>query len=63
MDTKILGFRQVCWAHELFYYYFYINYPQSKANAAADALSMFSQKNQDEKKKFQAENSQIFYCL
>ena len=33
------------------------------ANAAADALSKFPQRSQDEKDKFQAENDQILHCL
>ena len=63
MDTKSLSSRQVRWAQELSQYHFRIDYRQGKANAAADALSTFSQKNQNEKKELQAENSQIFHRL
>ena len=48
MDMKSLSSRQVRWAQELFQYYFRIDYCQSKANAAADALSRFPQTSQDE---------------
>ena len=63
MDTKSLSFRQVRWAQELSWYHFQINYCQGKANAAADALSRFPQRSQDEEEKLQAENGQILYCL
>ena len=63
MDTKSLSSKQVRWAQELSQYHFWINYCQSKANAAADALSRFSQKSQDEENELQAENGQIFYRL
>ena len=45
IDMKSLSFRQVRWAQELFRYYFRINYCQSKANRAADALSHYSQRS------------------
>ena len=61
MDTKSLSSRQVRWAQELFRYHFQINYCQGKANAAADALSRFSQRSQDENDELQAENGQIFH--
>ena len=41
MDTKSLSSRQVYWAQKLSRYYFQIEYCQSKANAAVDALSRF----------------------
>ena len=63
MDTKSLSSRWIYWAQELFWYYFRIDYCQSKANAAADTLSRFPHKNQDKNNEFWAENSQIFYCL
>ena len=50
MDTKSLSSRQVRWAQEFSQYHFRINYCQDKANAAADALSRFPQKSQDEEK-------------
>ena len=63
MDTKSLSFRQVYWAQKLSQYHFRINYCRDKPNVAADALSRFSQRSQDEEKELQAENSRIFYCL
>ena len=63
MDTKNLSSKQVRWAQELSQYHFQINYYQGKANAVANALLRFSQRNQDEKEKLWAENSQIFHCL
>ena len=63
MDTKSLSSRQVCLAQELFWYHFQIDYCQGKANAVADALSRFPQKNQDNKKQLWAENGQILYRL
>ena len=56
MDTKSLSSRQVCWAQELSQYYFRIDYRQGKVNAAADALSRFPQRSQDEKDELRAEN-------
>ena len=63
MDTKSLSFRQVRWAQELFQYYFRIDYRQNKANIAADALSRFPQKSQDEEDELKAENDQILHYL
>ena len=63
MDTKNLRSRQVRWAQELFWYHFQINYCQGKANAAADALSRFSQRSQNEEEELRAENDQIFHRL
>ena len=62
MDRKSLSSRQVRWAQKLSQYYFRINYCQGKANAAADALSRFPQRSQDEEKQLWAENGQILYC-
>ena len=56
MDTKSLSSRQVRWAQELSRYHFRIDYCQGKANAAADALSRFPQRSQDEKEELRAEN-------
>ena len=63
METKNLSFRQVQWAKELLQYYFWIDYCQSKANRSANALSQFSQRSDDKKKKLWAENSQIVHWL
>ena len=49
MDTKSLSFKQVCWAKELFCYYFCINYQQGKANGVADTLFQYFQQNAKEK--------------
>ena len=51
MDIKNLSSCQVKWAQELSRYHFQINYCQSKANRAADALFRFPQKSFNEKKK------------
>ena len=48
METKSLSSRQVRWAQELSRYHFQIDYCQGKANGAADALSQFSQRSDDE---------------
>ena len=61
MDTKSLSFRQVRWAQKLSCYYFRIDYHQGKANVAADTLSRFFQKSQNEKNELQAENGGIFH--
>ena len=63
MDTKSLSSRQVRWAQELSRYHFRIDYRQGKANAAADALSRFPQRSQDEEDELRAENGRIFHCL
>ena len=63
MDMKSLSSRKVRWAQKLSQYYIWIDYCYSKANAAADALSKFPQKSQDEENKLRAENGQIFYRL
>ena len=44
-------------------YYFQIDYCQGKANTAADALSRFFQRSQDEEKELQAKNGRILYHL
>ena len=41
MDTKSLSSCQICWAQKLSQYYFWIDYCQGKANAAADFLLRF----------------------
>ena len=41
IDIKSLSSRQVWWVQEISRYYFWINYHQGKANAAADAFSHF----------------------
>ena len=61
MDTKSLSSCQIRWAQELLKYYFRIDYCQSKANRAINALSCFPQRNFNKEKK--AENTQILHCL
>ena len=63
MDTKSLSSRQVRWAQKLSRYHFRIDYRQGKANAAADALSRFPQRSQDEEDELRAENGRILHCL
>ena len=63
MDTKSLSSRQVRWAQELSRYHFRIDYRQGKANAAADALSRFPQRSQDEEDELRAENGRILHRL
>ena len=63
MNTKSLSFRQVRWAQELSRYHFQIDYCQGKANAAANALSRFLQRSQNEENELRAENGQILHRL
>ena len=63
MDTKSLSSRQVRWAQELSRYHFCIDYWQSKANGAADALSQYLQRNAKEEATLRAENTKILHRL
>ena len=63
MNTKSLSFRHIRWAQKLSWYQFQIDYCQGKANTAADALSRFFQRSQDEENELRAKNSRIFDCL
>ena len=63
MDTKSLSSRQVRWAQKLSRYHFQIDYRQSKANGAADALSWYPQRNAEEKDALRAENVKILHRL
>ena len=63
MDTKSSSYRQVRWAQKLSCYHFRIDYCQSKANGAADALFQYSQRNVKEKDALQAKNVKILYHL
>ena len=63
MDTKILSSRQVCWAQELFYYHFQIDYRQDKANRAADAFSQYRQQSVEEENTLCIKNVKIFHRL
>ncbi len=61
MDMKSLSFRQVCWAQKLSRYHFRIDYQQSKANGAADALFWYLQWSAKENETLWAENIKILY--
>ena len=63
MDTKSLRSRQVRWAQKLSYYHFQIDYRQSKANRAANALSQYPQWSVEEEETPQADNVKILYRL
>ena len=63
METKSLNSCQVWWAQKLSQYHFEIDYCQGKANGAADALSQFFQRSDDEEEKLWAKNSQILHQL
>ena len=63
MKTKSLNSHQVWWAQELSRYHLRINYCQNKANGAANALSWFFERSDNEEEKLWAENSQIFHQL
>ena len=63
MDTKSFSSRQSRWAQKLSCYHFQIDYRQGKANAAADALSQYLQRNAEEEDTLQAENIKILYRL
>ena len=63
IEMKSLSSRQVCWAQELFCYYFQIHYCQGKANEATDALSRYSQQNAKEEKTLCTKNIKILHCL
>ena len=63
METKSLSSRQVRWAQELSCYHFQIDYCQSKANGAADALSRYPQQSAEEEKTLRSENVKILHRL
>ena len=63
MDTKSLSSRQVRWAQKLSCYHFQIDYCQSKANGAADALSRYPQRSIEEEETLRAENIKILHRL
>lgn len=60
IDTKSLGFCQVCWAKELFCFHFFINYCYCKANRAND-IPCYFKRSLDEKSVFPARNTQILH--
>ncbi len=62
-DTKSLSSKLVRWAQELSRYHFRIDYWQSKANGAADALSWYPQRSAEEEETLQAENTKILHRL
>ena len=49
--------RKVRWAQKLSRYHFRIDYRQGKANGAADALSRFPQRDDEEEANLRAENT------
>ena len=63
INMKSLSSRQVRWAQKLSHYHFWIDYCQSKASRAADALSWYPQQSPKKEKTFQAENVKIFHYL
>ena len=63
IDMKSLSSCQVRWAQKLSKYHFWIDYCQGKANGAANALSRFSQWDNEEKTNLWAKNTWILYCL
>ena len=63
MDTKSLSSRQVCWAQELSWYPFQIDYRQGKVNGDANALFRFPQRSQSKKEELRAKNTQILHHL
>ena len=63
IDTKSLSFCQIRQAQELSRQYFRIDYYQSKANGATDALFRYSQRSQGKEEILQAENTRIFQYL
>ena len=63
MDTSSLSSKQIWLAQEFSWYYFWVDYREGKANAAADVLSCFSQRSQSEEEELWAKNTQILYQL
>ena len=63
MNTKSLSSKQVCWAQELSYYHFWVDYCQGKANRATNALFQYPQQSVEEEKTFWVENVKILYRL
>ena len=63
IDTKNLSSCQVRWAQKLSRYHFQIVYRQGKANGAADALSRFPQRSQEEENTPRAGNTRILHRL
>ena len=60
INIKSLSFCQIKWNWKLLKYHFQINYCQSKANQAADALSHFAQRSLNEKKRFGPKTLKLF---
>ena len=63
MDTKSLSSRQVRWAQKLSCYHFQIDYYQSKATRATDALSQYPQQSAEEEKALCTKNVKIIHHL
>ena len=63
MDTKTLSSGQIRLAYKVFWYYFQIDYCQSKANRAEDTVSRFSQQDDEKKANSWAKNTRVFHRL
>ena len=63
IETKSLSSGQVRWAQKLSRYHFRIDYCQSKANEAADALSLYPQQSAEEEETLRSENIKILHHL
>ena len=60
MDIKSLSSCQFCWAQELSFFYFWINYCYGKANKVEDALFCFLQRGLNRKKSFKQKTLKSF---
>ena len=63
MDTKSLSSKQAHWAQEFSYYYVRIDYRQSKANGALNALFWYLEQSAKEEETLQADNVKILHYL
>ena len=63
MDTKSLSSKKVHWAQKLSRYHFQIDYCQSKAHRAIDALDQYPQQDAEEEKTLRAKSVKILHCL
>lgn len=63
MGIKTQIFKQICWAWELFWSFFCIDYCQQKTNAAVNAILYSPKKSQTQKQTLKDENIQILHCL
>lgn len=63
VDTKRFSLKRVCSAQELLKYYIQIDYYQSKANEAADALTQYSHRSAEEENTPRAKKGKILHQL